>query len=428
MTSANGTAGGDFDERLAQALSAALYDGEEVIAQETGDQGQAIVLTKSRIIIVKAGLAATGELGGHKASPFAIEAVTSINLRKGPLGAVIQVCTENAAASHQNGAPDNVVVFTGPGRVKKADAFAAAVQSATGKPINRAGRSQQHAAEPAEPPRLRPEPKSLAEELYGEMMQADRDAASSELSARAELDTGPMHASTTDTSVAPASESIAVESAVEEEAEPEPVEYHPNPRLPKPIRRQHQGPSRILVLLGIAAALVFVCMAVMAPVRDAQNLPNVPTGPTYTSVNAKSIRAQLNAASAYHKQIANMVSRAQAEGAACRSAVRSGSKAAIRAIGEASKTDRAWTGVNAIPAPPGLAEAKQNLLSGLLTQKNAITAASSAAQTSAPLAAGESLSRLDEAAAQIRKGLTAVISTRHALQKQAAQLGKPTRH
>lgn len=442
MTSANDIPGGDFDERLAQALDAALTSGEQLVAQETGDQGQAIALTKSRILVAKAGFAATGELDGHRVSAFDLQTVTSVNLRKGPLGAVIQICAEGTDTSAQdggatapalesgpvgprNGTPDNVVVFSGPGRVKRAEAFAAQIEFLTGTQVNRvepsarpAPATVQEAPAPPKPKGGR-QPKTLAEEIYNEVVDADKSPVTQDLSARAEASPQtPVESAPPETIPAPA-QPVAMEYDDEEEA-PEPnVEYHPNPRLPQPTRKQ-RGPNGVLVLLGIAGVLVLIGMAIMAPVRQSQNESNVIVDTT-GQAGDKLVVSQLNAVSKYRNQVSKLMAKADAEAAGLRSAVRSGNKAAAKSVGEAGRTDLALKGIDALSVPPGLAEAKGNLTSGLLAQKTAITAAAAAAQTGS-VPAKDTLSRLDEASAQISKAMSAISQAQSQLQKQAAGL------
>lgn len=417
MTSANDTPNGDFDERLAQALGAALTSGEEVVAQETGDQGQAIALTKSRILLAKAGFAATGELNGHKVSGFGLEEISAVNLRKGPLGAVIQICTEgNGASPHdgdagpRTGTPDNVVVFTGPGRVKRAEAFVAQIEFLAGKQVNRV----EHSARPAAPAihvseapatlgedqgasvsemeapaasKGGREPQSLAEQIYNEVVEAER---------------------------APALIPITKEYGGEEEAPTPSVQYRPNPRLPKAARRQQQGAKSILVMLGIAGMLVLIGMAIMSPVHQSQN-ESTAILDTTGKTGAKLIISQLSAVSKYRNQVAELIAQADAEAALLRSAVRSGNRAAMTSIEEAGKTDLTLHDINGLPAPLGLAEAKGNITSGLLTQKTAIAAAQIGSQP-----ASDTLSRLDEASAQIRKGMSAIAEAQSQIEAQVA--------
>ena len=211
----------------------------------------------------------------------------------------------------------------------------------------------------------------------------------------------------------------AMEEYDDEEEAPEPsVEYRPNPRLPKAALRQRQGPSSILVILGIAGVLVLIGMAIMAPVRQSQNESGVIVDTT-GKTRDRLVISQLSEVSKYRDQVAELIAKADGEAALLRSALRSGNKAAAKSIGEAGKTDLTLNNVNALPAPLGLAEAKGNLTSGLLTQKTAIAAAAAAAQTGS-LPATETLSRLDEASAQIRKGMDAIAQAQSQLEKQAA--------
>lgn len=448
MTSANDTPGGDFDERLGQAIDAALMDGEQLVAQETGDQGQAIALTKSRILVVKAGFAATGELDGHKVSEFDLEQVTSVNLRKGPLGAVIQICAESSAATAQSGPPDNVIVFTGPGRVKRAEAFVAQVEFLSGKPVNRidpsprpeppavqaqetqapadavpeaaapeAQSAEAQAATAAEPeapakPKGGRIPRSLAEEIYGEVLEAQKNPAK-DVPTPAEASQPPVESAPTMT----APEPVVIEDEVEEEPEPS-SQYRPNPRLPKPTRKQKSGPNGVLVLLGVTASLVLIGMAIMAPVRQDQKDTTAVVDLT-GAAGAKAIRSQLVTVQKYRGQIAPLLAKAEAEAATMKNAARSGNKAAAKSVGEAANTDAALDSVSGLVPPPGLAESQGDLTSGLLAQKTAIASAAAAAQTGS-LPAQETVKRLDEASAQIRQGMSAIARAQSQLEKQAA--------
>ena len=422
MTSANDTPTGDFDERLAQALNAALNDGEQLVAQETGDQGQAIALTEARILVVKAGFAATGELDGHKVTAFDLDKVASVNLRKGPLGAVIQVAAEGGAVPTQSGPPDNVIVFTGPGRVKKAEAFVAQVETLSKTQVNRTDPSAKPAPPPLElkeaalseaventeaskpeapaAPKGGREPRSLAEEIYSEVVEAETAKATPAAAA------------------VPAPDPIVPDDEEEEEEAAEPVgAYRPNPNLPKPPRKQNRGRNGVLVLLGITGGLLLIGMAIMAPLRMAQT-ESIEIVKTNTA-GGEAVRVQLNTVAEYRQQVAGLLARANNEAAAMRSAVQTGSRTNARAIGKAGKTDLALEDITKLTAPPGLAEAKENLVSGLMTQKTAIAAAASVTDFD-PMPTRETLARLNEASAKTRKAMAVIAQAEATLQKQAA--------
>jgi len=417
MASTNGTSRGDFDERLAEALQGALIGGEEVTAQEVGDQGQAIVLTGSRIIILKVGLAATGELNGHRASAYALDSVTAINLRKGPLGAVIQVCADDARGPVQNPRPDNVVVFTGPGRVKKAEAFAATIESAAGKSVNRIdphSRVEQPADKPVveqvistEPLKGGREPRSLAEEIYSEVAQSQPE---------------PVAQAQDAVEVVPVIWAAELESEDKDEEQLVPLtRVNPNPLLPKPIRKRVSGPNGLLVALGVLAALVFVGMAVMAPLHEVQTVPVPAGGSSRGSGELNSVRLQLIAVSNYQSEVRQALGKANAEANAFRAAVRTANRAAIQSAARSAGADQAWQKLSGLSVPLGLAEAKQNITNGLMVRRNAITAA---AGSSEAVDVRETLSRFDEADAQITKGLAAISATRAGIEKQISELAK----
>ncbi len=384
---------GDFDERLADALNLALSGGEQMVAREAGDQGQAIALTSAHIIVVRAGLAATGEMEGRKTTKFALADVAAINLRKGPLGAVIQIVSNRPHSESPSGAPDNVIVFTGPGRVKKAESFADAIESATGKTVNRVE------------PRSQPGQQVATEMPVEPAAQAEHAVAAVE-SVAAE---GPEPAA-------------AVEFDIEEPGELSAREnYSPNPRLPKPVRKQKHGPNRMLVVLGVLAGLTVVGMAVMAPIHDAQLAPAPIVGTSSTAVSQRSIRLQLQAVINYDKQVSDAMAKANTEVSALRGAVGSGSQSAVQNACRPGRIDHAWQKISELSPPPGLAEANENLLDGLLTMKNAATAASA----STTVDSKEALSRFDGAESLIKKGRSAIAARRSNLEKQVEQAGTP---
>lgn len=418
MASMHGTPQGDFDERLAEALASALTIGEETLAKEEADQGQAIVLTDSRIILLRAGLAATGELNGSRVSAFALGKITAINLRKGPLGAVIQIVAEDSEAPSDGARPDNVVVFTGPGRVKKAEAFAAAIESATDKAVARTEPQARPEGQPviteivSETPRAPRARKSLAEEIYAEATGTDAACVAEPVVEIAQAQ--PL---------ANPEPPVEFDLAVEEE-EPEPsaprAEFNPNPRLPRPTRKRQHGPNRLLVAMGVLASLVFVGMAVMAPLNETSDTSPVSPVVGGASNDVRLIKLQLVAATSYRSEVTHVLAKADAAGAAFRSAVRSGGSAAVVAASKSDAADRAWQKMSDLTVPPGLAEANQDIIDGLVARKNAIAAAASAG-VSGSVDTTDILGRLDRADAQIRKGLVAIDAALADLRQQAAK-------
>jgi len=413
-----GTPQGDFDERLHEALKSALSDGEEIVAQEAGDQGQAIALTKDHIILVRVGLAATGEMNGHKTTKFALGEVTSVNLRKGALGAVIQICSSQAHSGTPNGAPENVIVFTGPGRVKKAETFADTIEHVAQKSVSRFEPLPQVAPEAdeqtiPEAPKPGRKRQTLAEEIYNESMQAKArpDESAAEAEAPQEVESVPAEQTQA---------TADVEFDLEEPDTPSRSAYNPNPRLPKPVRKKAHGPNKMLVVLGVLAGLTVVGMAVMAPIHDAKLAPAPIVGTSAAAISDRSIRLQMSAVSNYQDEVAKVMAGADAEASALRSAVRSGSQPAVQSACKPGRIDTAWEKIGALSAPPGLAEASQNLLNGLLMMKNA----ASAAAASETVDSKEALARFDEAEALIRKGRTAIAEQRATLAKQAAEAAK----
>ena len=129
MASERSASSNNLDERLEKTRDNSLVQGEKVIIQAMGDLGQAIVLTDSRVFILKAGITATGSLNGEKATIFKYDEISCVRLRRGPMGAVIQVISTQISDDSQVIPPGNVLVFNGDVKVKKSEAVAAKMKS-----------------------------------------------------------------------------------------------------------------------------------------------------------------------------------------------------------------------------------------------------------------------------------------------------------
>lgn len=163
MTSDRGASRDALDERIAEARDSVLLEGESTVAQTEGDQGQGIVLTNSRVLTIKVGITATGTANGRIIGSFPFADIAEVNVRKGPLGAVIQIRGAGELSPGQGGAPDNVIVFTGSQRMKKCDIIAAKIEEALGRSVGRT-EPPPDIGEVSEPiPGLAIEPVGLAE-------------------------------------------------------------------------------------------------------------------------------------------------------------------------------------------------------------------------------------------------------------------------
>jgi hypothetical protein len=391
MASDNGAAT-ELDPRLIEARDSLLLEGEEVAAQEEGDPGQAIILTNTRILILKVGITATGELNGRKASAYALGDVTAVNVRKGPMGAVIQVVANSAETSAGSPPADNVVIFSGAPRVRKCTAIAASIEYALGKPVTRTAPGAAHARASAKEQAAVArkggrEAKSLAEEMYGEMAESEPEAAS-----------GPPAAPALRRAPAPA-------IVIEEVREPEPdIQFGPNPNLPKPARLK-LGPNKALVVLGALMVMVLVGVAVTAPLRQPK-LPTAMAVPEDTH-SASVARCQINELEAYRTVVLSVMDASNAQADEIRSAVRSGNGSA--AAGLQARADKLWRRLNAQKAPAGLMAAKQHLVDAVFIRKTATTAC--AGTGASPEDVRSALARLASADALLRRGL-AVIDAR----------------
>ena len=388
MTSDKGASGQPLDERLSEARDGVLLDGENVVAQEMGDQGQAIVLTQSRIILLKAGLAATGTVNGQTNRAYPLQEITSVNVRKGPAGAVIQIATDRKARPAQGGPPDNVIVFSGARRVKKCDAIAAKIEQALDRPVERTGPTPEQ-QQAVERPNGDGEPVLRDEEISTEVEQSQ--AAAEE----------------------PAADTAEEES---EEQEKAPSEFRPNPNLPKPIRKKRARPGRALVLIAVAAALL-VGLAVTGPLKQPEKPPPARFDVGELSRSPSDIRRRYETVSEYRARVVKALGASRSSIARMENALRSGSKEAIESALRRDPTDDVWREVESLDPPVGLAEAKEHLVSGLFAVRTAIA---SVAGKHGSTDARNALRRLAEAQALVDKGVGTIDKMRSDLKKEMA--------
>ncbi len=376
MASTNGTGPAEFDERLAEAIRSVLAEGERVMAHEAGDQGQAIALTDSRIILVKAGLAATGELNGQRIGVYDLQSISSVNLRKGMLGCVIQISADATQNSADGRRPDNVIVFTGPGRTKRAEAFVSAVEESAQIVVSR--------VEPSAPQKLKV------------------------------VESAPVESTAIP-------EEVVAEKIIEEEPEVDPREsFNPNPLLPKSVRKHEAGPNRMLVMLGVMAALVFVGMAVLAPLHETQSAP--PSLSMTGTSQLNNAKLQAVAVANYLDLVNKQLNKADANTATFKAVLRSRDKAAINSASRSLVLDQVCKAMADLKAPPGLAGAKEDLTGGLLMRKNAITAAAAAAGSNSAIEVESILKRFEEADAQINRAKAAMQKTCTAAEERVEKL------
>ncbi|MCE5315483.1 MAG: hypothetical protein ABFD49_06790 [Armatimonadota bacterium] len=448
MASDKGAPKDGMDERLAQARDGALLDGEEIVAQEMGDQGQAIILTNSRILIIKAGLTATGTLNGQSTGAFPVNEITAVNLRKGPMGAVIQICVDGRQQSAQAGPPDNVIVFSGDQRVKKCEIIAEKIESAIRKPLERiepttgdahSPRVDEHVEEVEQTPEEAPKPnkggrqaKSLAEEMFEEMngsaepeppqpvrqpepksvpepepVERVAEVAASEpaeavVEAEAIAKPDEVHAAQE-----PDYKSVEElgykepEEEVEEDNEPT-EDFRPNPFLPRPVRKKSRS-GRSFTLIGGLMVLALFGVAVISPMRQPKVVPVEEVNVDNLTRNAKTVRRQIAEIDKYREDAAKILAASNKESAALARAVHSGRQAVVAAAGK-NASDKAWQELTKLKVPSGLAGARENIVLGTFTRKNAVANALSVGQIDA---SGVN-ARLSEANSLIKKGFEAI--------------------
>ena len=427
MASEKGESSKSMDERLTEVRDSVLLEGEEIVAEEMGDQSQSIILTKSRVLIIKVGLTVTGELNGQKIGAYPLETISSVNFRKGPLGAVIQVCTSSEQTDAHTGTPDNVIIFTGAQRVKKCEAIATRITKALGKPVPKAEKAneseqpivsdsviEEQTVAIEETPRVGKERKSLAEEMFEEMTQ-----------------TQPQDVP------APAVESVVVEEPVSElvsAIEPEPeiideeieeeyspvAEFIPNPNLPRPVARKSKTANRVLALFGILVAMVLAGIAVTAPMRMTEDMSSNDIDMTSLMNNTSALRKKCTEIANYRTEVMKILQASNGSVAALESSVRGGNCSASQVSTAFAVTEQSWKRLDDLEAPAGLAEAKDGIMSGLFIRKTTIGSIPSRAFD--PSAVTSVLNRLTEANASIRHGMNAIDKMQISIQKQIADM------
>jgi len=126
-----------MNERLAELRDATLLVDENIVAQQMGDHGQGVVITNARVMILKAGLTATGSINGQNVTAFKFDEIGIVNLRRGPMGAIIQIVGKQITANPTVRPPENMAIFSGEQKVKKLETLIEKLVSTAGITINR---------------------------------------------------------------------------------------------------------------------------------------------------------------------------------------------------------------------------------------------------------------------------------------------------
>lgn len=501
MTSDKGAVGEGLDERLARLRDSLLAPGEQVLAQEEGDQGQGVFLTNSRVIVAKVGITATGASNGQITGSFPLEQITGVNVRKGPLGAVIQICATGFQATVPSGPPDNVVVFTGSQRMKRCEAIAARIEKALRRPLGRVEAPEDKpsagtvipepvapaaadadstcademddaiqaalqavetaasvapesatssapspqeeetetpaeaieavATEDSEPagPRGGRQARSLADEMFAEISGAEPELPVAKPKAprtRKRVEPEPaVEANEPEPVAAMASQSSPPEPVNERvpdvvEASEPVAQYGPNPLLPKPAARRQGTGLRSLIVVGGLMAAVLVGVAVTAPLRAPEKPAASQISPIDLTRNFQVIRKQSEAVSDYQAKVNEVVAEANQAVSRAESAVRTGNKLSVADAVRTNTVDKAWRRIDALPAPLGLAGAKEQLTSGLFICRKAFETMSGELRSTGALGAAENLARLSEGQSRIKKGIGAIEAMRADLERQSS--------
>ena len=115
---------------LLQALKDTLSAGEEPVIQLNGNSGEALVVTDSRVIILKAGYS-SGAMFGRKAKSFPFEQISSVETSKALIAGRIQITAAgtmemSSRAGFTNTREAENIVNYSPGERKAHERFTAA--------------------------------------------------------------------------------------------------------------------------------------------------------------------------------------------------------------------------------------------------------------------------------------------------------------
>ena len=427
MASEKGASSNSMDERLTEVRDRVLLEGEEIVAEEMGDQSQVIILTKSRVLIIKAGLTVTGELNGQKTGAFPLNEISSVNFRKGPIGAVIQVCTGNEQSDAHTGTPDNIIIFTGAQRIKKCEAMAARISKAVGKPVAKT-ENIHRAVKPKEPdsadvmaaeeqavttdetPKAGKERKSLAEEMFEEMTQAQPQVVATPTVESVVEEPVTEFVSAIDIDPEP------VEEEIEEEEYSLVAEFNPNPNLPKPMARKSKTANKALALFGLLVALVLAGIAVTTPMRMSEDIASTDIDMTELMNNTSALRKESKDITNYRDEVIKILQESNRTSAILENALHKGRCNSSQTSAVLITTEQSWEMMENLTAPAGLAGAKDNIVSGLFIRKTTVGSIPSRAFD--PNDISIVLKRFTEADASIKHGLDAIDKMQCDIKKQ----------
>jgi len=461
MTSDKGGARNELDERIIAVRNSLLAEGENVKAEEEGDQGQGILLTDSRLIIIKVGFAATGSPEGKIVGSFPLNEIVEVVVRKGPLGAVIQVCTQQKQ-NNQGNPPDNVIIFTGPQRIKKCESIAAKIENVLGRPVRRieassekqetdADSQNQEAAvvQPVEENKFESpaacaaieaediksedldkvakttrggrQPVTLAEQIFAEMTGQESTHGSSYVSSSTESDSNNDEVSTVDAET----QTMSIPSSTESFAEEPPANeesvssgYRPNPNLPKPIRKKTAGLGKTAVVMAGLTAALLVGIAVTAPLRAPTPKQYVAIRQSDLSQSLRVLQKQQAEIAKYKAEVASIIQTTSRSLDDLEAAIKSRNIAAIAKAASESPFETGWQKLTDLPAPIGLASAKESLTAGLFIGKTVAMSLASEARSANGISVDRNLGRIAEARRLLKKGLETITQIQSDLKRE----------
>lgn len=418
MASDKASAKNFMDERLVIVLNNVLETGENVLIQIMADQGQALVITDKRVLVIRAGLKTTGTLNGQKVVSFNRSDIKSIKIRRGPLGAIAQIVSSSSESSSLGEPPpDNIIIFNGEIRAKKCESFGQEMQKLginveyigmNPKPVSsekteiihvvesqaieervkkdapeqKAIHVDQEANESIEaleetqppvidkPQRAKKEFKSLADEMFEDMASEKPftpkeviipEAADNSKSEQSEYIIEKPKIEEVSTSIIDEIEKIVVTIAEENKVAAAEA-YKPNPRLPKPASKTAKKFGKSMVVLIVLGLMAFAGMAIIKSAPTIKNVKQIDV--SKIAQNETQMQEQLDGILEYKKQIQLILSKT----AQARASVNTNNESYM--IKSEDVLDDAVTQIQNMQTPLGLVDVREQLKSAFFEYKS----------------------------------------------------------
>jgi len=267
------------------------------------------------------------------------------------------------------------------------------------------------------------QPVTLAEQMFAELTGQESAPEESSTSALMEsnlknADTGTVDAETS------AASSLSSAEEVEAEEEPPADEksaspgYRPNPNLPKPVKKRTAGLGKTAVVMAGLTAALLVGIAVTAPLRAPTPKQSVEIRPSDLSQNLVVLQKQQAEVAKYQAEVVSIIQTANRSLDELEAAIKSRNSAAIIKAASANPIEAGWQKLTDLPAPIGLAGAKESLTSGLFIGKTVVISAANDVRSANGVSADHALARIAEARRLLSKGLEAITRIQSELERE----------